>query len=275
MLGGRRPPLKGHCGIRRVIGPSSDLGMVSRRLKGWERGLVLLDYDGTLVPLAETPDLAVPPPHLCDLLRQLPRAGFLEIGLVSGRPVSELRSMLPTDGLWLAGQHGAEVITPQGKRFRPRNSDKLENGIRKLAFRAAAQLKDLPGAWLEEKGCSLALHYRLASRKDAQRAQNRFVSLANRLLSMREFNWKRGKKVLEVVPRGASKGSASELLLHCTGMTGDKVIYAGDDETDEDAFRTLRSSTTVLVSDVERRSHARHRFSSPDEVVELLHALHG
>jgi trehalose 6-phosphate phosphatase len=258
-----------------MVGSGSDFGIVSRRLRCWERGLVLLDYDGTLVPIVETPDLARPPPHLCALLRDLTSAGSLEVGIVSGRSVSDLRRMLPLDGLWLAGQHGAEAVTPQGKYFRPPHLDQLRRGIGRLAFRAASELNGLSGAWLEEKGCSLALHYRLASPRDAALARNRFAALANRLLSFREFCWKRGKKVLEVIPRAVDKGSASELLVRHTGIARDKVIYAGDDETDEDAFRALRASTTVLVSNVERRTRARYRFSSPDEVVELLSTLHG
>ena len=257
-----------------MTGSGSDFGTVSRRLQGGERRLVLLDYDGTLVPLAERPDLALPPAHLCELLRGLTRSGRVQIGVVSGRAVSDLRRMLPADGLWLVGQHGAEIVTPQGNCLRPRFFERLEDKIRKLALRAAAELPGLSGTWLEEKGCSLALHYRLASRRDADLVQNRFTALASRLLSFREFTWKRGKKVLEIVPRCVSKGSASELLVRHIGIPRNNVVYAGDDETDEDAFRVLNTSTTVLVSDVERRSRARYRFTSHSEVVELLNTLH-
>lgn len=208
--------------------------------------LVMLDYDGTLVPIARRPGLARLSPARKRLLARLCRAPGVCVAAVTGRSLPDIRKLLSVPGLILAANHGFEIRAGK-KTFHPRGVGCRRN-MERLAEAMSAALGFVPGAIVEPKGFSVAVHYRLSPRGrwgEIERAVRR-ISLPYR----RRFGWMvtSGKRLWEVRPAlHWNKGDVA-LWLWKRFAPGAAAIYVGDDETDEDAFRALRGSgLTVAV----------------------------
>ncbi|MGQ9532926.1 MAG: trehalose-phosphatase [Desulfotomaculales bacterium] len=237
-----------------------------------ERGYLLLDYDGTLVPIAGRPDLARPDPELVELLGRLAGMPGWRVAVVSGRTVAELHRLLPVPGLYLVGVHGAERATP-GEGVECTGDPAFREALRRLVRAAGELARPEEGFVLEDKGLALALHYRQAAPSRAAEVGRGFLRLARAGLPAGTWRLLAGKKVLEVRPAGTDKGGAVAGLL--AGYPGALALYFGDDVTDEDAFRTVRrlGGIGVLVSPVARPTAARYRLDNPSRVREFLGQL--
>lgn len=232
--------------------------------------ILAADYDGTLVPMARSPEAAAPPPRLVSLLLKLASLPQVHLAVVSGRPLAQLERWLPREVLYLVGTHGGEIREPQGKVVRCVAGEDWEM-LGRLARRAGQLLEGRRGFLLEDKGAALALHYRLADPGEAEKVLAAFQYLAERELPD-HFSFLAGKKVLEVRPRYLHKGRAVKWLLSRWPRAG--AIYIGDDVTDEDAFRALAGrGLSVLVAERERPSRATYRLREPGEVEEYLTLL--
>jgi len=253
---------------------AADYGALLDRLRQWERGLVLLDYDGTLVPFAPRPELARPGRRLLGLLRELAAADSIRVGVVSGRRIEDLERLLPVAGLYLAGGHGAVVAAPGRPRLFLVDRRAAAAAVRRLESALPEALASLPGVLVENKGTSLALHTRNATRRAAASARRRFRRTASAWVRAGTFEVIRGDQVLEARPLGADKGRAVGVLRILCGVAASRTAYFGDDRTDEDAFLRLQpEGVTVRVSEVRRTTSARYRLSSPSQVRELLGEL--
>jgi len=236
--------------------------------------LLMLDYDGTLVPIAPAPQEARPDRELLELLEMLSsrRAGLIT-AVVSGRGSAELAALLPLPRLVLVAGHGACWRPPGGSSFVPLMEDGAAGEREKatLAALARALAAAETGLLVEEKDASVALHYRLADPAAAQRVRRAFLEGARPLLRSGRWRLLRGKKVLEITAAAVDKGRAVALLL---ARLGGRPVYLGDDTTDEDAFKALKEAgLTVLVSRRRRPSAARFQLASVEQVRRFLFAL--
>ncbi len=197
---------------------------------------LFLDFDGTLVSLAPAPHRVrvapAVPRCLCALSRRLAGA----VAIVSGRTVDDLRRRLkPWDGA-IVGQHGLEIRRADARVVRrhaaPPHFPSLER------FAAAH-----PGVLLEDKGATVALHYRQAP------ALAPAVVAAAAAAVNGDEGWRvvEGKMVVELVPRGIGKGAAIRELLGEPPFRGRRPVFAGDDRTDEDGFATVTAEGGVAV----------------------------
>jgi len=220
---------------------------------------LFLDYDGTLVPFKDNPEDAVPTDALIKTLRELSKRFFVSI--VSGRMLKDLKSMLNIGGLSFVGLHGME-IEDNGEYFiweGAKNVKPILNMVKDEIF--SNFNKD--GIYIEDKGFTLALHYR-SFKGDTGVIKDKFDEI---LREHKELEVVQGSKVLEVRPKGWNKGKAVKMLLK------DKMfpIYIGDDTTDEDAFIYLKDTgITVLVSDKERDTNAKFYLRNQNEVILFL-----
>lgn len=235
---------------------------------------MFLDYDGTLVPLAPTPKEARPDPALLKLLRRLLKSPRIRVALVSGRPLEELSRWFPLKGLYLVGNHGAEVRVPGRKTQRLADARGIRPALEVLRKEADDIIKRYQGALLEVKGLALALHYRGCSEASGRALRRAFRRRAEPHLKGGLLEWYQGKKVLEVRARGCHKGAAVLRLLDECGSPGQLPFYAGDDTTDEDAFRALKGrGITLRVGAGRKHTAARYRLRDPAALRELLAAL--
>jgi trehalose-phosphatase len=230
--------------------------------------LACFDYDGTLVPIQPTPEEAVADDATRAALSRLAGMEGVRTAIVSGRPVAQLRELLPVPGLWLIGTHGLELGTPDGDTLEALDREACTAALDGLRRRAVAIEKLHPGTRVEDKGPALALHTRLAERAVAAGAAELFERAAAEVPG---FSVMAGKEVLEARPDGADKGSAVRRLR----APGETVLYVGDDVTDEDAFAALaadREAVTVRVGRP-RPTAARYRVAAQEDVALLLARL--
>jgi len=178
---------------------------------------VLLDVDGTLAPIVARPELAAVPEETRAEVRRLTRRYAL-VACVSGRSGADAARLVGVDGVVYVGVHGLE-LAPEAERWR--------GALRPFA--------EEPWPWLEDKGLTVALHWREAADEDEALATLRSVATRAEAAGL-EARW--GRKVLELRPPvKADKGTAVRSLLADRGLR--RALYAGDDTTDLDAFHGL------------------------------------
>jgi alpha,alpha-trehalase len=206
---------------------------------------LFLDYDGTLTPIVNDPDKAFLDENTRQILEKV--AGKWVVAVISGRDLQTIRNFVQLDNLYYAGSHGFDISGPanltlemqKGKAFLPVLDKAQEHLEEKLA--------GIPGAAIERKQFSIAIHYR-----NVKQAATQSVKLAVRHVQAEhpELRITEGKKVFELQPDIEwHKGKALTWLMERLGLNQDTYypMYMGDDITDEDAFESLRSIGTSIV----------------------------
>jgi trehalose 6-phosphate synthase/phosphatase len=231
--------------------------------------ILLLDYDGTLVPLAPSPDLAVPQPRLLALLAGLATRSGTHLHLVSGRSSDDLSrwfGYLPAD-LW--AEHGAYHRSSDGD-WQP--TVPVHLGWMADVHPVLGQLTaETPGSFVETKHASLAWHYRAAHPETGPRQAQALRMRLDEVLREGSAQVLEGRKVIEVRMRGVSKAIVAEHLR--AEDSADRTLLAiGDDWTDEELFEALpESSITIAVG--RRRSRAKYQLPDDVAVRELLETI--
>ncbi len=230
--------------------------------------LLLLDYDGTLVPIASTPPEARPDDALLRLLDRLTRRPGTHVHIVSGRDSEVLDTWLGRLPLGLHAEHGAS--SRRGSAWSPRVP--LDDTWRDEALGILRTFTDAtPGSLIEQKPLGMSWHYRLA---DAALGTHQAARLHRRLteaLARAPVDVTSGQLVVELRPRGAHKGLVVAPLLDALPPTTLAVAF-GDDRTDEDLFAALPTSGLSFRVGA-GPSQARLRLTSSDDVRSLLTAL--
>jgi trehalose 6-phosphate synthase/phosphatase len=205
------------------------------------RRLVVLDYDGTLVPFAKRPQLAVPPQAVLDLLTAIARDRGNLLALVSGRSAENLdRWFGQIPQLWLLAEHGAEIKTPSAATWEALRPQAQTDWKRTVMPILEHFVDRIPGSLVEEKKYALVWHYRMAEPEFGEWLANELVSMLEAMLAETELRAFRGEKIVEVKPVWANKGAAIERLLR-EQPGADFTFAAGDDRTDEDLFERAPS----------------------------------
>lgn len=235
--------------------------------------LLLLDYDGTLVEIASRPELARPTQDLVQVLARLASLPDVALVVVSGRPLKVLVELLPIGGLNYLGSHGAEGLI-RGEPWT------LKAGVGSREEREAVQrelagkLADLSGWWLETKPLGFALHYRQAVPEEEMRIFKVLAPWLDQVSRAGHHQILQGKKVVEVLPQGVSKGAAIREILLLPGFSKHFPVSLGDDVTDESAFQVLQGrGLTVKVGDGQAATAASYSLSSPADVLQFLTLL--
>ena len=223
---------------------------------------LFLDFDGTIVDIAPTPDSVEVPDRLPSLLVALRDALGGAVAIVTGRPIERIDGFLGTAVPAVAGLHGLERRGADGAIVRPPlQPDDLREVLALLRDFAAEH----PGVLVEDKTYSVALHYRLApSSEDACR------DLVNAAVERTTSDWRvmEGKCVFEIGPRDSTKGRAIEAFMCEAPFRGRTPVFCGDDSTDEDGFAVVDAQGGVSIR-VGRRSATRAAVQV-DTVGELL-----
>jgi len=227
--------------------------------------LVALDFDGTLAPIVSRPDrVRVPEPTLRSLARAVRLRG-VRVAALSARPMRDLARYLPVRGVLRVAQYGLEGGDDPG----PRRLRAIASGVEALRRAIEPLAASVPGAWIEDKRLTVALHYRdvAPSRRGALvRALSRVVARAGRL----GFHVERGRQVLDLVPRGYDKGRAIRVLRRRVRPA--VTFYFGDTAGDEPAFAALGSSD-FAVRVGPGPTQASYRVRGPEDVARFLRAL--
>ena len=235
--------------------------------------LLLLDYDGTLTGIAPRPELALPSEELLLILARLTKLADVDAVVISGRPLRGLMELLPISGLNFIGSHGAEGLI--GGKPWTLNVDAENCGEQEeLQKQLLSKLAGLNGWWLETKPLGFALHYRQAEPAE----ETRIISVLESWLAKVDRSGRhqvlQGKKVMEILPRGVSKGAAIQEILLLPGFSEHFPVYLGDDVTDESAFQVLQGrGLTVKVGGGQGATAANYSLANPTEVRLFLATL--
>jgi trehalose 6-phosphate synthase/phosphatase len=203
------------------------------------RRLLMIDYDGTLVPFAGQPWQAVPPPVVMRLLTSLAAEPHNCVAVTSGRTAEDLNRWFGAiKGLWLIAEHGAEVKSPLEASWEPLRSE-VSTDWKSTVMPILEHFVDrTPGSFVEEKKYGVVWHYRMAEPEFGAWLANELVSMLEAMLAETDLRAFRGDKVVEVKPVWANKGEALDRLLAVLSSP-DFLFAAGDDRTDEDLFEHM------------------------------------
>lgn len=239
------------------------------------RIILFLDYDGTLTPIVKKADEATIPPETKKLLCDL--SGSVKLAVISGRALSDLEKMVGVEGIIYSGNHGLEIEGPKIKFSTPLSSG-YKNLLRKIKMTLEKRLVGIKGVILQDKGKSLSLHYRLVNRKLFPKVQAIFHEVAALPALKKKIKIRPGKRVWEIrPPLEWDKGKIVLWLLAREKFAqGDKPllpIYAGDDTTDEDAFRALKNKGITVFVGRPKKSAAQYYLNNPGEVADFLRRI--
>ena len=248
-------------------------------LVGWmpgvrRRGAVFLDYDGTLTPIVDRPELAVLSGEVREVLGRLAR--LTPVTVVSGRDAEVVRALVALDELGYVGSHGLDILGPagDGPRLRLEVGTEFLEELDVVEGELHRRTSSVAGVRIERKRFSISTHVRQVAPGDRSAVEAVVDGLQHAHPTLRREG---GKLLYELRPDvDWDKGRAVRWLLDGLGCDPSDALYIGDDLTDETAFVALKApATTVIVADTagDRPTVARFRLSGPDDVLRLLQHL--
>jgi len=234
---------------------------------------LFLDCDGTLAPVADTPGQAVIPQKTKEALASLSRLDRLRLAIISGRSLADIKTVVGLDGITYIGNHGLEIDGPDAV-CRWKMPSGYKDDLSEIKARLTGEFTAMPGVFVEDKGLSLCLHYRMASAGEEE-IKSIFRGITDLYKPAGKIAIMYGKKVAEVRPAmGWDKGKIVKWLLareHLLLRDEDIIaVYAGDDRTDEDAFKALGESEISVVVGNAPGSSAKYYVDNTDEVYRFL-----
>ena len=231
---------------------------------------LLLDVDGTLLDTAITPDSVVVPRSLHTSLQELYAKSGGALALVSGRLVRDLDALFAPLRLPAIGGHGAEMRVSGSDAAQTRHHAVIDGNLRALV--AAAAASD-PRVILEDKGSSLAVHYRLAPQLE-RTLKTRITAIVERL-GVQDIEVMHGKAVIEIKSTLFNKGEAVREMIKNAPFARRNPVFIGDDTTDISVFDVLPSLGGVGYSVERSLPGAAGTFDSPGDVRCWLASLCG
>ncbi|MGE5279754.1 MAG: trehalose-phosphatase [Deltaproteobacteria bacterium] len=239
---------------------------------GRKRLVLFLDYDGTLTPIVARPDLAVLAPQMRASVERL--AKVHTVAVVSGRMREDVEHLVGVKDIFYAGSHGLDIKGPGFARIEPRAEEAI-GLVGRVIETLSEELKGIEGVLIEKKKISVAVHYRLLKdEKKLPAIASRVREIVRQHPRLRLMN---GKKVFEILPNIPwDKGQAVRWIVEALGISWSEasVVYIGDDVTDENAFRALRTrGAGILVAARPQASCAHFQVAAPEDVRRLFEKI--
>lgn len=244
---------------------------------GGRSPVVFTDYDGVLSPIMPTPDQAVMSESMRAAVEAAAEATTLAV--VSGRDLADVRAKVDVPGIYYAGSHGFDILDPAGDPAGGDLVDRFERYLDPLAAASdevEARLRSVAGTMVERKRFATAIHYRNAGRPDVPLVEATVREVAQSYPALEVTT---GKEIFEFRPDfDWDKGKALEWLVDEIGIdvSSQVPLYLGDDTTDEDAFRAIRTyGVGIVVGTDGPPTHASFCLADTGEVERFLLELAG
>lgn len=241
-------------------------------LKGQEKFVLFLDFDGTLSPIVSNPKDAELPDANREIIQKL--SEFIPVAVISGRDRKDVKSKVAIDTIIYAGSHGFDISGPENLEMNHESEKEVTPALNKAEKNLNEQLKNIKGVIIERKKFAIAVHYRNVKDSKVQKVTE---EVDKELRKHPVLKGGSGKKVLELKPDiDWNKGRALDWLTEKLGWDKNKYvrIYIGDDITDEDAFKTIKGNGIgILVGSHGKRTSATYILQDPGEVTKFLKQL--
>lgn len=253
--------------LKRKYLRKSQLNDIAASFKRSERQLIILDYDGTLVPFTGDPSKALPDPSLLKILKDLSAIETLDLAIISGRNRSFLDEIFGNLKMTIFAEHGALRRIDRKWESVYRKNLSWQTEILRII---QGITENTPGSFIEKKETAVVWHYRNC---DKWLADVRVAQLINKLIypcTRRHLQLMKGNKIVEVKPSEYTKGTAIKNYFEC--LNYDFILAAGDDTTDEDMFDALPDNAiTIKIGNPSDKS--RYTLEKSDSFVRLLKLL--
>lgn len=247
-----------------------NLTEISNRIRTASHIFLFLDFDGTLTPIVERPEMARLSPEINAMLVRLSQRANLTVAVISGRALDDIQALVGISNLIYAGNHGLEISGP-GIHFVHPQALARQEALQQLSAQLGVNLHHLTGVEVEQKGLTTSIHYRRAAAADVEEVVKTIHALGVEASGL--FRLTTGKMIYEIRPRvDWHKGAAASWIRAQLGDPNALSIYFGDDATDENAFVELQQDITVKVGPAYVTT-ANYRVADPDEVRKFLRYL--
>ena len=235
-------------------------------LRNPDQHALFLDFDGTLVAIADRPDDVRLDPETLAALTDLKVLLGGALAIITGRDIASIDLFLAPLHLSMAGVHGLMRRDAQGRTWK----SNFDAGVPAVIEQAVSPLlKKYPGLLVERKYGAVAVHYR----DHPELEQVSIEALENALYGIKETEIKRGKMVVEIKAAGGNKGAAVADFLKEEPFAGRQAVFAGDDVTDEDAFAVVNATGGISIKVGPGDTIATYRTSGTAEFLEWLRRL--
>jgi len=241
--------------------------MIQLAYRNSHKRLIILDYDGTLMPFHVDPLAVFPDPHLVTLLTKLSSDDKNKIVINSGRDRQTMQEWLGDLNLDMAAEHGVWLKDSKNWRRTPGLSNDWKQDVRTALENIVERT---PGSFIEEKEFSIAWHYRQIDKDLGEKRIREFRDVLLYLTANTELHVLEGNKVVEVKHAGVTKGKATLNWLQMADW--DFILAIGDDKTDEDMFRVLPLNAFSVKIGMEN-SEAKYHLANTLEVRDFLSQL--
>ena len=242
---------------------------VTNQLKSSSSVLLFLDYDGTVVPIRKEPSLALLSIERKRVLRTLSRIPWLFVGIISGRPLKEVREMVGDENLFYAGNHGFEILF-KGKVWVHPELMSVGYSLIKVSSELKSATQGIKGILIEDKQATVSVHYRKVTSQSPGSILKTVLKAVEPYPDL--FEVTRGKKVYEIRPCiDWDKGKAVVKISQFFDFKPEPLkIYIGDDVTDEDAFSVLGKNDISIRVGYRKDSKARYFCRGSTDVLRFL-----
>jgi trehalose 6-phosphate phosphatase len=234
--------------------------------------LVLLDFDGTLVPIRDNPrDCFLSREVRCEL-EAIAASPVARLAILSGRALPDLRKRVGIRNIYYGGNHGLEIAGPDMRYIHP-EAVSTRSLIDKVRRSLETEIEDIKGVLLEKKKLTFTLHYRMVDKENRMFLRKAFYRTIAENSASERTKVLRGKKVLELAPNVPwDKGKAALFIMQ--ELKGKYLpVYVGDDLTDETAFTALSESGITIKIGVSQKTAAKWCLKGQWEMTRFLQYL--
>lgn len=237
---------------------------------------LFLDYDGTLADFSANPNIVEPNQEVITLLESLRDLKHAKIAVISGRKLSHLKKLIPIDRITLAGTYGIEIQLENGTLIHREEYSRIRPTLDSLKPKWQIIIKNTIGIHLEDKGWALALHGRFVEDNEVKRIFAEAEQEIEKSIHDDRFQILTGHKFLEICPSLADKGRCVNFLLKTIPSIDETIIYLGDDDKDEQAFKVIKAQGGFAIRISSNTIHnpiEDYRLDNPQAARKWLYGL--